>query len=114
MTEKEFNKKFNGVAGPLYRGAAYPKFDPAAINESEFEDECRHKEVNWELDEDKNELAIDWLTQESADKHTLLWKEVKRCLEHIGFDGQVNLTLTSRDGGPVYTLTKRFAVTIAC
>ena len=112
MTNEEFKAKFHGIIEPAYRGAAYPEFDPAGINESKIEDECRYKNFTWKLDERLHELYIDWLTQESADKHALLWKEVKRCLEYIGFDGQVVMDISSRNDDQVYTLTKRWTKTI--
>ncbi len=99
MTEKQFNHRFHGVNGPKYRGAPHPKFDPAAINESEFSDALRLKECEFNIDDDNGHLSIDWKSQ-SWDEDGIdgFIDEVKRCLKHIGFEGDCTIHLFDRDG----------------
>lgn len=98
MTEKQFNYRFHGVNGPKYRGAPYHKFDPAAINESKFSDELRFKEYDCNID-DNGHLVIEWKSQ-SWDEDGIdgFVNEVKRCLKHIGFEGDCIIHLFDRDG----------------
>ena len=103
MTEIEFRKKFVGAIAPDYRGAPYPEFDPAGINESKFSDELRFK--GWDI-----KFVID--ADGSIVKVKLLWEsqswdeagaagfvaEVKRCFSFIGYKGDVHVHLYDRDG----------------
>lgn len=103
MTEKEFFSKFNGVKGPKCAGAAYPAFDPAAVNESKFPHELRFKEESFSFSEGagfggRDVVEVEWFAKESHDPE-LLVAEVKRCLTHIGFAGQVNFNIDYNDDG---------------
>ena len=98
MTEKEFNCKFKGVNAPEYRGAPMPPFDPAMVNESKFADELRFKtyEFNFiEGDSSTNDTVnVKWESQEwDADGIDGLVEEIRRCLKHIGFAGNVKLEI---------------------
>lgn len=103
MTESEFNKKFHGVVGPAYRGAKYPKFDPAGINELNFSDDLRLKNYDdhFHTDDDGNiaEVVIDWESQ-LWDENGIdgLKDEIARCFKHIGYDGKTTLHVFDRDG----------------
>lgn len=103
MTEKEFNKKFHGVIGPIYRGASYPAFCPTGINEKNFSDDLRIKwlDISFKTDDNGNinTISIEWESQ--------LWdeygvngvkKEICRCFKHIGYNGKVQLYIYDRDG----------------
>lgn len=96
MNDAEFQKDFNGVNGPSYRGAPYPPFDKYAINESAFDDELRYKNCDFEVR--NGILYIDWISQEWADPHGKFDNEVRRCLNAIGFKGDVVVNIASRDG----------------
>jgi len=98
MTEKEFDKKFHEVIGPTCRGAAYPEFDPAGINESKFEDACRYKEYDVSFNEKHQTIKIDWKTQEDCSHHEKFVEELVRCFKHIGFEGLIKLRLYDRNG----------------
>lgn len=98
MTNKEFDKKFHGVISPKCRGAAYPKFDPAGINESKFEDDCRYKECDIDFNSEHGIVKIDWTTQSNCSCHKMFVEELVRCFKHIGFDGLIKLRLHDRDG----------------
>lgn len=103
MTNKAFYKKFNGVAGPEYRGAPEADFDPNAINEAEFHDDLRFKRWTSYLDEETQTLTIKWCSQcwptcdvqQEIDRMTA---EISRCMRCVGFTGKVVLELRSRDG----------------
>ena len=98
MTKKQFNSRFHGVNIPAYRGAPYPKFDPAAVNESEFSDALRFKNYDFSFKNDGS-IDIDWESQ-SWDEDGIdgFVNEVKRCLKHIGFEGDCTIHLFDRDG----------------
>ena len=100
---------FEGVNGPDYCGAPQPEFNPNAINESEFDDNFRYK--NWSIVfNDENEIDLFWTTQgtfECDEVYTFL-NEVSRCIhKSIGYTGNVNVEMISRDGKEYgYYLTK--------
>lgn len=103
MTTKEFNKLFHGVACPKYRGAAYPKFDPAAINESKFSDALRFKDFNTDFmcdpDGEISTVEIDWMSQDWDENGIDGFKaEIERCFRHIGYLGNVEIHVYDRDG----------------
>lgn len=103
MTEKEFFSKFHGVKGPKCAGASYPAFDPAAVNESKFPHALRFKEESFSFSEGtgfggRDVVEVDWLAKEAHDPEKLI-AEVKRCLAHIGFAGQVNFSIDYCTGG---------------
>lgn len=117
MTEKEFNRKFKGVNAPIYRGAPMPPFDPAMVNESKFADELR---VKWyyfsfiEGDSSANgTVNVKWESQEwDADGIDGLVEEIRRCLKHIGFVGNVVLEIWERGekGSGEYEAYREFDV----
>ena len=105
MTEKRFFELFKGIAAPERRGAPYPKYDPAKINESMFADElrCKYYQFNFRQgrEGDDDELTVRWTSQNWAETDTFV-REVRRCLMHIGFVGRVKILMNQRSYG-VYT-----------
>lgn len=106
MTKSEFYSKFHGVKGPTCFGASYPAFDPAAVNESRFPLGLRFKEETITFTagdglDGQDVVEVDWLARENHDPE-LLVAEVKRCLMHIGFAGQVNFNIDYCAGGEVF------------
>ena len=98
MTKKQFSSRFHGVNGPEYRGAPYPKFDPAAVNECEFSDELRFKNYDFSFKDDGS-IDIDWESQSwDEDGIDELSAEIKHCLDYIGFRGHAMLSVHDRDG----------------
>jgi len=101
MTEQEFDKAFHGIKAPAYRGASYPKFDPAAINMSRVPDELRVKEFEYTFNEGEDsiddELHVKWKSQE-WDEYGVdeVIDEMTRCLSDIGFIGTVYLHIFER------------------
>ena len=93
MTTKTFNKVWSGVLAPYCRGAKYPAFDPAAINCSLIADELRPKEYDFSLKNDV--LEIEWISQEWCRPDSLV-KEIRRCMLHIGFVGEVRMKIHQR------------------
>ena len=94
----EFNDYFNGVIGPEYAGARYPELDRFGINERQFAHEMRCKDFDISLK--KGELVIKWCTQEPfkcVDRGNFD-KEVVRCLEFLGYEGNIHVHLFDRDG----------------
>ena len=112
MTTKEFSRKssaFHPVIGPEYLDAPMPKFNPAKINISKMEYECRDKWYKIYFNEEKQEVNIYWETQEECDEHDLLKAEIIRWLRHIGFAGTLHLELTNRDSDRKYKITRKIA-----
>lgn len=105
MTHTKFFDLFKGVAGPDYRGAPYPDFDAAKINESMFADELRYKSYNFDFRQGRksggDELTIRWVSQGWTETDTFV-REVRRCLMYIGFVGRVKILMCQRSYG-VYT-----------
>lgn len=105
MTKKRFFDIFKGIAAPKCRGAPYPKYDPAKINESLFSDELRCKSYRFDFKQGRNgnedQLIIHWESQGWDDPDTFV-KEVRRCMSHIGFVGTVKILMHQRSYG-VYT-----------
>lgn len=98
MTEKEFKERFKGVICPTCRGAKYPRFRRYGINESKFEDCCRHKGFRIQFFEETQSVKVDWLTQESCFQHSAFDAELTRCFKVIGVTGGVHVSLRDRDG----------------
>lgn len=102
MLDKEFSNVFHGAIGPEHRGAPQPEFDKFAINEGKFADKFRFKQYDWAIDEDTNEFYLTWITQGcdyEQDEIYAFLTEVSRCIQsECGFDGNVNVTIRSRDG----------------
>ena len=94
----EFNDYFNGVIGPKYAGARYPEFDRFGINESRFAHEMRCKYFDISLK--KGELTVKWCSQDpfTREDRDDFDKELIRCLEFLGYFGNVNVHLFDRDG----------------
>lgn len=93
MDAKTFNMVWSGVLSPYCRGAEYPAFDPAAINCSLFADELRPKEYSFSLKNDV--LEIEWISQRWCKPDSLV-KEIRRCMLHIGFVGEVRMKIYKR------------------
>lgn len=105
MTKKRFFELFKGVAMPDHRGAPYPKYDPAKINEAMFADELRCKSYQFDFRQGSkgggDELTVRWTSQGWDETDTFV-REVRRCLMHIGFVGSVKILMNQRSYG-VYT-----------
>lgn len=71
------------VNGPMYRGARMPEFNPAQINESEFNDNLRMKSFKCSIFGDN--LEIDWTTQEpfTPSEARELVDEIERAVEYL-------------------------------
>lgn len=92
------------VAGPVYRGAPYPKFDPMKINESRFEDELRIKWCEANIDLIKNVGSVVWESQE-AENPTEFWEtEIKRAFKKNGLKpgSTIHVKFGSRDTGIIH------------
>lgn len=103
---KYFGKsiKYINVAGPEYRGASVPQFDPKSINESKFEDGLRYKECNAYIDIDDQIGYVRWLAQEN-DNPSYAWEtEIKRAFKENGLkDGStIHIEFGSIDTGYAY------------
>lgn len=96
MDNDEFLRRFKGVNAPAYRGAPHPPFDEAAINESAFDDELRYKEFEIKIED--GVLRVKWTSQRWANPHGKFTDEVRRCLNAIGYKGEVFVDIASRDG----------------
>lgn len=101
MDSKTFWKQWKGINIPEYRGAPAPEFDPAKINETEFADELRIKELDSDFipGENGNEdrVKLEWAAQSwNADGLNGLVDEIKRCFKYIGFIGKVELEIWER------------------
>ena len=70
------------VAGPMYRGAPYPKFNPKKINESKFEDGLRAKRWEASINLAENTGHVVWESQEDENS-TSAW-ENDSDWHHIG------------------------------
>lgn len=95
--------KYIDVAGPAYRGAPYPAFDPKKINESAFEDGLRPKW--WDvciLDNTTGEVS--WESEEDEDPTEAWENEVKRAFMENGLsEGSViYVKFGSRDTGFIH------------
>lgn len=98
MTNRTFDRVWGGVNYPPYRGATCPDFEPSMINCSEIEYALRPKEYGFAI---KNGvLEIDWVSQGWCDPDSLV-KEIRRCMLHIGFIGEVRMKIRQR-GASLY------------
>lgn len=108
MTEfEEFINEHFDVIAPSHRGAAQPEFDPAGINESEFDDGRRAKEVSWVWKD--GVFYINWVSQEYGETERL-YKEVQRWKNYIVEKAQDVVTLDAEeewDFPLVFTLSCR-------
>jgi len=96
MTREKFFARFRGYNGPEHRGAPLPPFDPAAINPSQFADELRLKYYEMKYEAAKSRVTIYWDSQSWSDDTDSLKEEIRRCFHHIGFRGNVVLSLAAR------------------
>ena len=92
MDFKTFIEDHFEINGPAYRGAEMPDFDPSKINEENFDDGRRPKEVSWKWE--NNVFYINWVSQEYGEFDSFFeeirrWKDyiVSRALE----DGEIDL-----------------------
>ena len=104
MTAEQFEKKFHWTKDRAYAWssethapAPWPKFDPAAINIRDIEEECHPKDYSVSFDRYPI-IDIDWRTQEDCTRHEKFDEEIIRCMKHIGFVGTVHIELYDRDG----------------
>ena len=91
------------VAGPMYRGAPYPRFNPKKINECKFEDGLRAKE--WEICITSNKTGkISWESQEDEDPTEAWENEVKRAFKANGLKNGATIYVKfgSRDTGFIH------------
>ena len=100
MTKNEFNHKFKGEIGPSYYGAKHPPFNPAAINEKNFPNELRVKDLSTNFiegfDGQPDKIHFKWVSMQWNDGIDSVVKEIKRCLKFIGFIGWVELEIYER------------------
>lgn len=99
MTAEEFNEKFQGVIGPAYAGACYPAFEQCGINEKNFAHELRCKHADIDIN-DEGVLTVKWCSQDpfTREDRDDFDKELIRCAQAIGYDGNINVRLFDRDG----------------
>lgn len=96
------------VAGPEYRGAPYPRFNPKKINESKFEDGLRAKEWETCITSDKTgEIKtgeISWKSQVDEDPTEAWENEVKRAFAANGLKkgATIYVKFGSRDTGFIH------------
>lgn len=83
MNVNEFMKNYAkvGINGPSHRNAPKPPFEESKINESEFPDELRFKDVNMEVS--NNHIYIDWEAQSWSDDYNAFFEEVYRCYKYL-------------------------------
>lgn len=108
MTKFEFFKKFHGTICPAYRGDEYPPFDKFGINEKNFSDALRLKDVNFDFRSSKtyDEVYVLWKSQSwDDDGINGFLDEIKRCFTEIGFTGRIRVKLYDRDGWNEETYT---------
>lgn len=109
LSECEFGQRHESgveidLAGPAYRGAPYPKFDPLKVNESKFEDDLRAKEWSIELNSSKKSGSVFWLSQLAEDPTESWETEVKRAFKKNGLKpgSKVHVKFGSRDTGIIH------------
>ena len=92
------------LAGPAYRGAPYPEFDPKKVNESKFEDDLRGKDWSIELNHSKKSGSVFWLSQLAKDPTESWEAEIKRAFKANGLksNGKINVKFGSRDTGIIH------------
>lgn len=97
MKKTEFNRLFKRVNGKAHANAPVPEFVACAINESEFEHDCRVKSCTIDLDEVENRVTIDWTSQGDCTEHMRFLQEILRCFrEALRFDGDIHVHICSR------------------
>ena len=87
------------IVGPEYYGAPYPEFTAEAINESQFEHDCRYKEadVRIEWPDDGSPIAkIEWVSQKAAYPSDKFEAEVLRALNANGFPERCDVIIKFR------------------
>ena len=92
------------VAGPAYRGAPYPKFNPKKINETKFEDGLRPKWYEASINLTENTGHVVWKSEEDENP-TRAWEdEVKRAFEKNGLKSgsKIHVEFGSRDTGVIH------------
>lgn len=109
MTTKQFDWMFEGVNCPDYYGAPYPRFNPYAINESEFEDNVRYKDYEITFCPKTQNVNVEWKSQNDCTTHDRFDIELIRVFKNVlGISGDINVTLWSRNTdkaeAEIYTL----------
>ena len=92
------------VAGPMYRGAPYPKFNPKKINEIKFEDGIRPKSYDARINLTENTGYVVWASQEDENP-TRAWEdEVVRAFKENGLKSgsTIHVEFGSRDTGIIH------------
>ena len=92
------------VAGPMYRGAPYPKFNPKKINEIKFEDGLRPKCYDARVNLDENTGYVVQTSQEDENP-TKAWEdEVIRAFKKNGLKSgsKIHVEFGSRDTGIIH------------
>ena len=92
------------LAGPAYRGAPYPEFDPKKVNESKFEDDLRAKKWSIELNHSKKSGSVFWLSQLAKDPTESWETELKRAFKKNGLKpgSTIHVKFGSRDTGVIH------------
>lgn len=103
MEESEFWKRYGGVLdracawdGSAAAPAPWPELKSNCVNVKSIEHECRPKELCVSFRPDG--IWVDWMAQDSIEKHEKLDAELVRCMEAIGFHGKISVRLSSRYG----------------
>lgn len=92
------------VAGPEFRGAPYPKFDPKQINESKFEDGLRAKWYDASINLNENTGHVVWESQEDENPTGAWEDEVMRAFKENGLKpgSTIRVEFGSRDTGIIH------------
>ena len=92
------------VAGPEFRGAPYPKFDPKKINESNFEDGLRPKWYDASINLTENTGHVVWESQEDENPTGAWEDEVMRAFKENGLKSgsTIRVEFGSRDTGIIH------------
>mgnify|MGYP001771801717 CR=1 FL=1 len=92
------------VAGPMYRGAPYPKFNPKKINESKFEDGLRAKRWEASINLAENTGHVVWESQEDENPTSAWEDEVMRAFKENGLKlgSTIHVEFGSRDTGIIH------------
>ena len=92
------------VAGPVCRGAPYPKFDPKKINESRFEDGLRAKWYESSINLTENTGRVVWESQEDENPTGAWEDEVMRAFKENGLKpgSTICVEFGSRDTGIIH------------
>lgn len=92
------------VAGPKWRGAPHPKFDPKKINESKFEDGLRAKWCKARVNLAEKTGYVVWKSQEDENPTGAWEDEVIRAFKKNGLKSgsKIHVEFGSRDTGIIH------------